>query len=106
MQVVMGVCEELHVLDHGETICHGTPAEVRVHPKVLAAYLGEEATEVAASRATDLTADRVSLEPDRVVLVRGVRDVTGERLGAVVDLASRTTDTPMAHWLHTPEAPR
>ena len=27
-------------------------------------------------------------------------------LGAVVDLASRTTDTPMAHWLHTPEAQR
>jgi branched-chain amino acid transport system ATP-binding protein len=25
MQVVMGVCEEIHVLDHGETIAHGTP---------------------------------------------------------------------------------
>ncbi len=42
MQVVMGVCEEIHVLDHGETIAHGTPDEIRVHPKVLAAYLGEE----------------------------------------------------------------
>jgi branched-chain amino acid transport system ATP-binding protein len=42
MQVVMGVCEEIHVLDHGETIAHGTPEEVRVHPKVLAAYLGED----------------------------------------------------------------
>lgn len=42
MQVVMGVCEEIHVLDHGETIAHGTPDEVRRHPKVLAAYLGEE----------------------------------------------------------------
>jgi branched-chain amino acid transport system ATP-binding protein len=45
MQVVMGVCEEIHVLDHGETIAHGTPDEVRKHPKVLAAYLGEEAEE-------------------------------------------------------------
>lgn len=42
MQVVMGVCEEIHVLDHGETIAHGTPEEIRVHPKVLAAYLGED----------------------------------------------------------------
>ena len=42
MQVVMGVCEEIHVLDQGETIAHGTPAEIRKHPKVLAAYLGEE----------------------------------------------------------------
>jgi branched-chain amino acid transport system ATP-binding protein len=47
MQVVMGVCEEIHVLDHGETIAHGTPAEVRVHPKVLAAYLGEDETSAA-----------------------------------------------------------
>ncbi|MFO0663015.1 MAG: ABC transporter ATP-binding protein [Polyangiaceae bacterium] len=42
MQVVMGVCEEIHVLDHGETIAHGSPDEVRTHPAVLAAYLGEE----------------------------------------------------------------
>ena len=45
MQVVMGVCEEIHVLDHGETIAHGTPEEIRKHPKVLAAYLGEESGE-------------------------------------------------------------
>ena len=42
MQVVMGVCEELHVLDHGETIAHGTPDAIRRDPKVIAAYLGEE----------------------------------------------------------------
>ncbi|MFO0660429.1 MAG: ABC transporter ATP-binding protein [Polyangiaceae bacterium] len=44
MQVVMGVCEQIHVLDHGETIASGTPDEVRKHPAVLAAYLGEEQT--------------------------------------------------------------
>jgi branched-chain amino acid transport system ATP-binding protein len=56
MQVVMGVCEEIHVLDHGETIAHGTPDEVRREPKVLAAYLGEEVHEgqpAAAPKATE-----------------------------------------------------
>ncbi len=42
MSVVMSVCERIHVVDHGETIAEGTPAEVRVHPRVLAAYLGQE----------------------------------------------------------------
>ncbi|MCL2779454.1 MAG: ABC transporter ATP-binding protein [Polyangiaceae bacterium] len=45
MQVVMGVCEDIHVLDHGETIAHGTPEQVRTHPKVIAAYLGEDNSE-------------------------------------------------------------
>ncbi len=42
MQVVMGVCEEIHVLDHGETIAHGKPEDVKADKKVIAAYLGEE----------------------------------------------------------------
>ncbi len=42
MAVVMNVCETIHVVDHGETIAQGTPTEIKSHPKVLAAYLGEE----------------------------------------------------------------
>jgi branched-chain amino acid transport system ATP-binding protein len=45
MAVVMNVCEKIHVVDHGETIAEGTPAEIKAHPKVLAAYLGEEPSE-------------------------------------------------------------
>jgi branched-chain amino acid transport system ATP-binding protein len=43
MQVVMGACERVHCMDHGETIAEGTPDEVRAHPAVLAAYLGSDA---------------------------------------------------------------
>ena len=42
MAVVMNVCQTIHVVDHGETIGQGSPAEIRVNPKVLAAYLGDE----------------------------------------------------------------
>ena len=47
MAVVMSVCEVVHVVDHGETIAHGTPERVKQDPAVLAAYLGKSTEEVA-----------------------------------------------------------
>jgi branched-chain amino acid transport system ATP-binding protein len=41
--LVLEVCERIHVLDQGTTLAEGTPAEIRAHLGVAAAYLGESA---------------------------------------------------------------
>jgi len=43
MRAVMALCDRIVVLDHGEVIAEGAPAEAMRSPAVVTAYLGAPA---------------------------------------------------------------
>lgn len=42
MQVIMGVCSRIEVLDSGRNIAEGTPRDIKRNPDVIRAYLGSQ----------------------------------------------------------------
>ena len=64
MNLVMGVCDRIVVLNFGAILGAGPPAEIRAHPEVIAAYLGQGVTRPGPSAASgdepaDAPMDRV-----------------------------------------------
>ena len=79
MDLVMSVCDQIHVLDFGEVIASGSPLEIRGNRRVQEAYLGYSDHEDEAFARSDAAVTRTDLPP--VDLTQELPAVPGPREG-------------------------
>jgi branched-chain amino acid transport system ATP-binding protein len=82
MDLVMGVCDEIHVLDFGHVIASGTPAQIRADRRVQEAYLGqadEGATEATRSDLPPVVPGPAGGDEDPTTVIPPVRDEVFQR---------------------------
>jgi branched-chain amino acid transport system ATP-binding protein len=78
MDLVMGVCDVIHVLDFGHVIASGTPAEIRANTRVQEAYLGQADEAESESTRSDLP-PVVPAGDDETTVLPPVRDEVYQR---------------------------
>ena len=79
MSVVMGVSDQIVVLDHGKRIAAGTPQSVRRDPAVIKAYLGEDES---APLPPEIAADLGQQEARMMLEIVGLEAAYGQYPGA------------------------